>query len=46
MRRKYTFLENVAFLALVGILAGALGGLAVGVVTGRAPSPTSATAGK
>ena len=43
MRHKTSILENAKFLILIGILAGALGGLAIGVVTGRTPSSTAAS---
>jgi hypothetical protein len=42
--RKSSLFENIAFLALIGVLAGALGGLGVGVITGRTPSAASSTA--
>jgi hypothetical protein len=38
MSRGSSIFDSVAMLVLIGILAGALGGLAVGVVTGRKPS--------
>ncbi len=42
---KTTLVENVLILALMGILAGAVGGLAVGVATSpKAASSTSSTA--
>jgi hypothetical protein len=41
MRQKGSILESVYFLAIIGLLAGALGGLAVGIVTGRPASTTS-----
>jgi hypothetical protein len=41
MKRKRPILESVGFLVVVGIVAGALGGLAIGVVTGRTPAATS-----
>ena len=44
MKPKTSILENAKFLVLIGILAGAVGGLAIGIVTGRAPS-TPATSG-
>ncbi len=44
-RAKSTLIENTLILALMGILAGAIGGLAVGVVTGqKASSTTTSTA--
>jgi hypothetical protein len=36
-------MENVLVLALMGILAGAAGGLAIGIVTGRTASAPSTT---
>jgi|HubBroStandDraft_1064217.scaffolds.fasta_scaffold05454_7 NhaP-type Na+/H+ or K+/H+ antiporter len=39
---KTSLIENVLVLALMGILAGAAGGLAIGIVTGR-PASTSST---
>ncbi len=44
MRHKRSLLENVTFLIVIGILAGALGGLAIGVVTGKAPSSSTSAA--
>jgi len=44
MRHRSSILENMKFLMLIGILAGALGGLAIGLVTNRSASP-SASAG-
>jgi hypothetical protein len=41
-RGKATMVESALVLALMGILAGAIGGLAVGVVT--APKTTSTSA--
>jgi len=43
-RSKSTLLDSVLVLALMGIVAGAVGGLAIGVVTSPKPqsSPTSA----
>ena len=40
---KKSLMENVLVLALMGILAGAAGGLAIGIVTGRASSATNST---
>ena len=40
---KATIVENVLVLAMMGILAGALGGLAIGLLTGR-PAPSAAAA--
>jgi hypothetical protein len=44
MKRKGSIFESVGFLVIVGILAGAVGGLAIGVVTGRTPTTTTSTA--
>jgi hypothetical protein len=41
MSRKHSLLDSVLLLAIIGILAGAIGGLAIGVVTGRSTSATS-----
>lgn len=41
MSRGSSIFDSVAMLVFIGILAGALGGLAVGVVTGRKPSSSS-----
>jgi hypothetical protein len=43
MNRKTSIFDSVAALALIGILAGALGGLAVGIVTGHASSSSAST---
>jgi hypothetical protein len=40
-RGKSTLVENAMVLALIGVLAGAIGGLAIGVVT--SPKATSTT---
>lgn len=42
MSRGGSIFDSAAMLAIMGILAGALGGLAVGIVTGR-PAATAAT---
>ena len=41
---KATIVEGTLVLALMGILAGALGGLAVGIVTSPKPSTSSSSA--
>lgn len=41
MRSKSSLLESVIVLALLGILAGAIAGLGVGMLTGRSPSTTT-----
>jgi hypothetical protein len=43
MRQNGSILESIYFLAMIGLLAGVLGGLAVGIVTGRPPSTASST---
>ena len=45
MKRLSSLTNKIGVLAILGILAGVLGGLAIGVVTGHTPSPTS-SAGK
>jgi len=42
---KATLIENVLVLALMGVLAGAIGGLAVGVATSHGTPAASAGAG-
>jgi len=41
MKHKHSLFDSVIMLAIIGIVAGALGGLAIGVVTGRTTSTTS-----
>jgi hypothetical protein len=41
---KATIVESTLVLALMGILAGTLGGLAVGIVTSSKPASSSTTA--
>jgi hypothetical protein len=43
---RKNILETMPVLLLLGILAGSLGGLGVGLITIRATSPSSSTAGK
>jgi type II secretory pathway pseudopilin PulG len=43
-RGKATLIENTLVLALLGILAGAIGGLGIGIATSHAASSTSSTA--
>jgi hypothetical protein len=38
--RKPKLMERTIVLVLLGILMGGIGGAAVGIITGRAPSPT------
>jgi hypothetical protein len=45
-RGKSTFIENTLLLALMGILAGAIGGFAVGVVTTPKASSAASSAAK
>jgi len=40
--KKKSWLENLFVLVLISVFAGATAGLAVGFVTGRSPSTTSA----
>ncbi|HUO26105.1 MAG TPA: hypothetical protein VMU61_10585 [Candidatus Aquilonibacter sp.] len=40
---KATLIESTLVLALMGILAGAVGGLAIGVVTSRTSSSSSSS---
>jgi hypothetical protein len=42
MKKKSSILESVVLLSVLGILAGALGGLAIGVVTMHSSSSSSA----
>jgi NhaP-type Na+/H+ or K+/H+ antiporter len=42
MKHKNSLLDSVIMLAVIGIVAGALGGLAIGVVTGRTTSSAAA----
>jgi hypothetical protein len=42
-RGNATFVEGTLVLALMGILAGAIGGLAVGIVTSPKPASASTT---
>jgi hypothetical protein len=41
-----SLMENVLVLALLGILAGGLGGLAIGLVTGHASSANTTSTAK
>ena len=41
MKPINSILANAAVLVLLGILAGALGGIGVGVLTGRTPASSS-----
>jgi hypothetical protein len=41
MKHLSSLMDRISVLAIVGILAGALGGLAIGVVTGRSASTSS-----
>jgi hypothetical protein len=42
-RGKATLIESTLVLALMGILAGALGGFAIGIATSPKPAQTSAS---
>jgi hypothetical protein len=44
MRRRRSWFETVQFLVVLGVLAGAVGGLAIGVVTNKAASSGSSSA--
>jgi len=44
MKHKHSLLDSVMLLAIIGIVAGALGGLAIGIVTGRTTSSATSTA--
>jgi hypothetical protein len=46
MKNKRSIFENVGFLVVIGIVAGALGGLAIGIVTGRPSSAAASSASK
>ena len=46
MKPIKSLLANAAVLVLLGILAGALGGLGVGLLTGRIPASTSSSSGQ
>jgi len=46
VRRAGSILNNFAMLAIIGILAGALGGLAIGIVTGRTASGSSSSSSR
>jgi hypothetical protein len=39
MSRKNSIFDSIAFLALIGIVAGALGGVAIGLVVKPTPQP-------
>jgi len=41
MKANNTLLANAMVLALLGILAGAVAGIGVGLLTGRSPAPSS-----
>ena len=43
MKSKTSILENILVLALIGLLAGGVAGLGIGVLTGRTPSSASTT---
>jgi len=41
MNRKNSLLDRVAVLAIMGLLAGAIGGLGIGIVTQKSASTAS-----
>ncbi len=43
MSGKSSIFENALVLILIGVLAGAVGGLAVGIVTGRTPTHSTSS---
>jgi len=43
MRRRRSIFETVQFLVVIGVLAGAMGGLAIGYVTSKTLSSSSST---
>jgi hypothetical protein len=46
MHRRKRLLENVPVLVLLGLLAGAVGGLGIGLIQSKAASPSSNTSSK
>ncbi|MGO9863704.1 MAG: hypothetical protein ACLPLR_08850 [Terriglobales bacterium] len=46
MAKKKSLLESIPVLVLLGLLAGAVGGVGIGVVQLKAMSPTSTSATK
>jgi len=46
MSRRKRLLENVPVLVLLGLLAGAVGGLGIGLIQLKAASPSSSTSSK
>jgi len=44
--KKKSFLESIPMLVLVGLLAGAIGGLGIGLIQKRALDSAAASAGK
>lgn len=44
MRRRRSIFEKIHYLVVIGILAGAVGGLAIGYVTNKAGSSSSTIA--
>jgi len=43
MRHGKSLLDNVTMLAVIGVLAGALGGLAIGVITNHSSAPAASS---
>jgi hypothetical protein len=46
MAKKKSLLESIPVLILLGLIAGAVGGIGIGVVQLKAMSPTSTSAAK
>jgi len=44
--KKHSLLESIPMLVLLGLLAGAIGGLGIGVIQNKATSSSSTSAGK
>ncbi|HEY3973304.1 MAG TPA: hypothetical protein VGM18_09890 [Candidatus Sulfotelmatobacter sp.] len=43
-KKRRSLFDRIAFLAVIGVLAGAVGGLGIGVITGKtASSPAAST---
>jgi len=46
MAKKKAFIESIPMLVLLGLLAGAVGGMGVGLIQLKAASSSAATSGK
>jgi|HubBroStandDraft_1064217.scaffolds.fasta_scaffold1708931_1 hypothetical protein len=46
VKKKSAFLESIPVLVLLGLLAGAVGGLGIGMMQMRAASQATSSAGK